>query len=145
MGPYLIKKIHSKIGLSPMIVFGVMLIAMMPIALAFNPYFYVIVVANALAIIGSAITGTAHGLLAQKILNPQEAKMYFTGISILGSILFIIFVPLGALYANAMGMTALFKLMAAVLFFVITPLNFIVVILFTRKKVAPRTSPTLVV
>lgn len=137
IGPYITKRIHMHVGLSPMIVFGTMLIAMMPLAIAFNPAFYIIVLGNAISIIGSSITGTAQGLLAQRILDKREIIMYFTSMGVLASLMFLIIIPLGALYTQFAGMTSFFKMMVFLILFVITPLNFLIVILVTRRP-APK-------
>ncbi|MFH1211546.1 MAG: hypothetical protein V1659_01305 [Candidatus Woesearchaeota archaeon] len=140
IGPYLTKKLHSSVGISPMIVFGTMLIAMMPISLAFNPGFFVILLASAISIIGSAIAGVAQGLLAERILSQNETKMFFSATSLLTAVFFLVLIPAGAFFTQHYGMASLFKIIVAVLLFIVTPLNFIVVVLLTKTAKQAKTT-----
>jgi MFS family permease len=133
-GPYITRKVNKHIGLAPMLVFGTLLIAMMPLAAAYNPHLFSLGLANSLSIIGSAIVGAAQGLLAHKLLSGKERKLYFASLSMMVIIPFVVLIPVGAFFANFFGMRFIFQVIAFSLVFVVAPLYFILVTLANKRR-----------
>lgn len=131
-GPWLSRKLNKSIGYSPMLVFGTLLIALMPAAAAWNPNLYAVGLANTLSIVGAATLGFAQGLLARKVLKSEEREMFYANSAALMTIPFIIFIPLGAWLAHQFGLALLFKAIVALLVF--AALLFVVLVAFANKK-----------
>ncbi len=120
-------------GLAPTLVFGTLLSALMPLALAYNPNLVAIGIANALSVIGASILGVSQGMLARKLLHDDEREVYFNISSLAGVIPFAIMIPLGSYYAQLQGLTALFKVLAFLLIIVVAPL-YIALVWMGRKN-----------
>jgi hypothetical protein len=134
LGPWVTTKVNKSIGYTPMLVFGTMLIAMMPFFAAWQPNIYALGLANALSVIGAAIVGVAQGLLARKLLKEEERKLYFANLSFMITIPFIILLPLGAWIAQTYGLIILFKILVCILIGLVVPLYFILVALAEKRK-----------
>lgn len=133
-GPIFTKFFQQKIGLAPMFVFGSLLIAMMPLVLIFNQYFYAVVAAATFTILGSGILGVAQSMLAHKLLFEHERKVFFQSLGMFITLPFIVLVPLGAYIAQSFGFIALFKVIAITLLFVVAPLYFVLVIISNKRR-----------
>ncbi len=135
LGSSVTQFVQRQAGLAPMFVFGTLLMAMMPLALLYNPHFYAVVLAASLAVLGSSILGVAQGLLTNKLLGPSEKKTFYTSLKTLSAIPFLILVIAGAYLAQIGGMpfTLLLKSLAVLLVGIVTPLYFWLVIT-SRKK-----------
>jgi len=136
LGPWLTRKLKRHIGVSPMLVFGTLLSAMLPLSLSFNPIFPVIIVASALSIIGSSILGMAHTFFAKSLLSVDERQIYFSFIGFVLVIPLIIFVPLMSYFAQ-LDLTLLFKIITGVLVLLATPIYFSMVLLFEKHTGEP--------
>ncbi len=133
LGPTFTKAAQRHIGLSPMLVFGTLLMSLMPLAIAINPSLTTIIVANSLSIIGATIVGTANGLFARKLLNEKHRKLYFSSVSFFSTLPFIVLIPLGAWYAN-INLTNFYYLLAGVLVAVVMPIFFILVLISEKNN-----------
>ncbi|MEM4261074.1 MAG: MFS transporter [Candidatus Woesearchaeota archaeon] len=131
-GPWITKQISKYVGEAPMLVFGTLLLSLLPFVIAFNPNLIAIAVANIFSIIGSAILGMAQGLLALRLLSNKERKMYFSALSLVIIIPFILLVPLGAYIAEAVGIQTLYAVVGFTLVAVVVPLYFIMVLVTTK-------------
>ncbi|MFH1072227.1 MAG: MFS transporter [Nanoarchaeota archaeon] len=134
IAPFFTKKIEKLIGLSPMIVFGALLMAFMPFTLAYNPNLNAIGLANAVSTLGAVIVGVSLGLLAKTLMSEQERKMYYSAISIISIIPFLVLIPLGAYVAQTLGLTQFFVLLSVIIAIIIMPLSFILVYLSSKEK-----------
>ncbi|MBN1275840.1 MFS transporter [Candidatus Woesearchaeota archaeon] len=132
-GPWITARVHRSIGYSPMLVFGTMLVAIMPAVAAWNPDFYALGVANAVSIVGSGIVGASQGLLARKLLREEERKLYFASLSAMVVVPFLLLLPLGAWVAEMVGLQVLFKVLVVVLM-VVAVLYIILVGLANRRR-----------
>jgi hypothetical protein len=115
-------------------VFGTLLLAIMPLVAVYNPNFVSITLANALSVIGAAILGMGQGLLIRKILNEEQRKLYYAALSIAVIIPFIILIPIGSWIAQAAGLIALFKVLALILLAIAAPIYFILVIFANKQR-----------
>jgi len=134
LGPSFSKLLNNKVGLAPTLVFGTLLIAMMPLVSAYNPHFMSITAANALSVLGSAIIGTGQGLLVRKLLNETQRKLFFASLSITVIIPFIILIPIGSWIAQTIGLIVLFKILALVLLVVAAPIYFLLVVFANKLR-----------
>ncbi len=120
IGPLLTKHIHKAIGLTPMLVFGTWLMAFLPVTAVFNPNLLAIGVAVSFSILGNVIVGMAHGLLAHKILSEHDRQTYFASVSLATVIPFLVFIPLGAWWAQTHSLQSVFLNMGLILLVVVT-------------------------
>ncbi len=133
-GPWFTKKLQKSIGLSPMLVFGTLLTAILPLTLVYNAYFLAVAVALVCSVIGAAIVGVAQGLLARKLMDEATRKKYFMSLGLLVSGPYLVLIPLGALLAYMLGMEALFLLVGLGLAIVVAPLYFILVAMANKQR-----------
>jgi len=134
LGPAISKYLNTKVGLAPALVFGSLLLALMPLVSAFNPQFMNVAAANALSILGAAILGVGQGLLVRKLLSEEHRKLFFAALSVMVIIPFIILVPAGAWLAQTYGLTLLFKVLAFILIVVVAPIYFILVLMANKAR-----------
>lgn len=134
LGPTFSKYLNKKVGLAPTLVFGTLLLAMMPLISAYNPHFMSVSIANALSVLGAAILGMGQGLLIRKILPEQQRKLYFAALSIAVIVPFIILIPLGSWIAQAFSLALLFKILALILLVLAAPIYFILVIMANKLR-----------
>jgi hypothetical protein len=132
LGPAFSKYLNKKVGLAPTMVFGTLLLAMMPLVAAYNPHFISITLANAFSVLGAVILGMGQGLLVRKLLSEEQRKLYFAALSIAVIIPFIILIPIGSWLAQAYGLLVLFKILSLVLLAIAAPIYFLLVI-FANK------------
>lgn len=132
--PLFTKKIEKLVGLTPMLVFGIVLMALMPYTLAYNPYLPAVIIANAFSVAGAVIVGIAMGLLARHLMTEKERKYYYAGLSIASITPFIIIIPIGSYLAQELGLSIFFVGISAFITFVIMPMAFILVYLSTKNK-----------
>jgi MFS family permease len=134
LGPAFSASLNKKVGLAPTLVFGTLLVAMMPLVAAYNPHFMSITLANAFSVLGAAILGTSQGLLIRKLLSEEQRKIYFAALSTLVIIPFIILIPIGSWVAQAYGLVALFKILALILLALGAPLYFALVVMANKLR-----------
>ncbi len=134
IGPAITKFISRHIGEAPMLVFGTLLIALLYLVLAFNPNILAIGAGIALATIGSAIIGVAHGLMALKLLSEEDRKIYFSSLSLISVLPFIILIPIGAFAAQYLGLQNLFLGLGAILTVIVAPLYFFIVLMSNKAE-----------
>jgi len=135
IGPSFANFFRKKLGLSPLFVFGTLLLAMLPLTLVYNPHFLTIFFANSFAVIGASILGVAQGLLSSNLLNDYERKIYFHSLGIASIFPFLIMVPLGALFGHFFGLELLFKLILIILILIVVPINFKLVMMSQKQKI----------
>jgi hypothetical protein len=128
-GTLLSKTFSKSLGEAPMLVFGTLLIALLPITLYFNPHLYSIGLATALSVVGGAIVGVAQGLIGDRLMKEDEFQKYFSSIGVVSIIPLMVLVTIGAWIANSVGLSILFLIIAIMLVFVIMPLYFTIVLI----------------
>ncbi|MBU0471677.1 MAG: hypothetical protein KKF65_03565 [Nanoarchaeota archaeon] len=132
IGPWFTKNLRHHIGVSPMLVFGTLLTAMLPLSLAYNPNLIVVAVATALSIVGSSILGMAQSFFTSKLLSESDRQTYFSFIGVAVSIPIFLLSLVGAFLAQTFGLVSLFKILIFLTVFVATPLYFLIVLLYER-------------
>lgn len=128
-GTVLTKKFAKALGEAPMLVFGTLLMALLPVTLYFNPNLYSISLAMALSVIGGAIVGVAQGLIAERLMNEKEITQYFSSLGFVSILPVMLLVPIGAAIAQAISLQMLFLILALILGAIVMPLYFIIVII----------------
>jgi len=134
LGPAFSKYLNKKVGLAPTLVFGTLLLAIMPLVSAYNPHFMSISIANTLSVLGAAILGMSQGLLVRKLLTEHLRKLYFATLSIGVIIPFIILIPIGSWLAQTYGLILLFKALALILLVLVAPIYFLLVIFANKQR-----------
>lgn len=134
LGPLFTKFLHKHTGLTPMFVFGSLLIAILPLTIVLNQHFFAVLAAASCAVIGSSILGVAQALIARKILPPSLRRVFFHSIELLLVIPFLILVPIGAFIAWYWSFNILFITMVVALLAVVVPLYLILVLKTHRKR-----------
>lgn len=133
------KMLSKQYGNIPSLVFGTMLIAILPLTMWLRPNLISISMAMVCAVVGGAIVGLATGLLLSNYVDHEMRNWYFQSYTLLICIAYIIFIPIAALFAQygslgAIGsLQALFGIMGGLLIIVVVPMYFSM--LFIEKKV----------
>ena len=133
--PIIIKHNTKESGKFPMLIFGTMLMAIMPLTYYYNPNLLSIGLGTILGVIGSAIVGIAQGLLAGEIIHHELRESYFRMHSLITVIPYLITIPLGAYFAQNYGLGKLFLVLGLLLVGFVVPLYFIVMVIFERKNI----------
>ncbi len=128
-GSVLTKKFARYLGEAPMLVFGTLLMALLPFTLFFNPNLYSISLAVAVSIIGGTIVGIAQGLIAERLLNENDIKRYFSSLGFVSIIPVFLIVSVGAVIAQVISLETLFLILAIVLAGIVMPIYFIIVMI----------------
>jgi MFS family permease len=134
-GTMLSKAFAKSLGEAPMLVFGTLLVALLPLTMFFNPNLYAIGLATALSIIGGAVVGVAQGLIAERLMNEKEQSTYFSGLGFVSIIPTLIVVTIGAFVAQLFSLQILFLALGAVLACVVMPVYFILVLIVQSEYV----------
>ncbi len=133
-GGWFTKKVQQHTGLAPTLVFGTLLLALLPLTITYNPNLVAITLASAFSVIGAAILGVSQGLLTYKLLRSDERKVYFSSVSLATLPAVIVLTPFGAYLAQVEGLTALFKVVGFSLVFLVAPLYVALVLITSKDK-----------
>jgi MFS family permease len=141
-GTILTKTFAKSLGEAPMLVFGTLLVALLPLTMFFNPNLYAIGLATALSVIGGAVVGVAQGLIAERLMTDKEQSTYFSGLGFVSILPTFILVTIGAIIAQFFSLQTLFLGLGIILAGVVMPLYFILVLIlqaeYTKEKSAMR-------
>jgi len=132
-GTMLTKAFAKSLGEAPMLVFGTLLIALLPLTLYYNPNLYAIGLATALSVIGGAVVGVAQGLIAERLMSEKEQSTYFSGLGFVSIIPTFILVAIGAIIAQMYTLQTLFLVLGIALGAVVMPLYFILVLMIDAE------------
>lgn len=133
-GPLITRKIHKSIGLTPMLAFGTLLTAILPLAMVFNPNLGSVALAQAVSVVGAAILGVAQGMLASKLMHPTIRKKYFETISLALVIPYLILIPIGAWITQTYGFEAIFRIAGYGLLFIVAPIYVLLVMISEKMR-----------
>lgn len=122
-------------GKVPMLVFGTLLIALMPLTFHFNPNLIAIIIATIAGVIGNSIVGVARGMLAVEYLTQKEQQAYFRTGGVLTTLPYLIFFPIGAYIAQFMSLSTLFLILAITLLVTAFPIYFMIILKNPTKKI----------
>lgn len=129
VGSMLTKKFAKSLGEAPMLVFGTLLISLMPFTMFFNPKLYAIALAAALSVVGGVIVGIAQGLLAERLMNESELRVFFSSMGFVSIIPILAIGALGAIIAQALGLQQLFFYLGTSLALIVMPVYFVIVLI----------------
>jgi len=132
IGPYITRSVQLKIGEGPMLVFGTLLVAMLPLTIYSNANLLAIGFSTAISIIGAALLGTAQGLFMRKLLPKEELSKYFSSLGVVSIIPILILVPIAAWLTQMLGIQMVMLFAGLLIACIAMPLYFIIVVL-TRK------------
>lgn len=121
--PLIAKMLSKKYGNVPLLVFGTVLIALLPLSY-YRPTLTTIAMATVCGIIGSAIVGLATGLLISNRLPEAERELYYSSYSLLVVVPYLVLFPLGAYLADLYALGPSFFLTLALSLLIPTVLYF---------------------
>jgi len=133
--PFIARKNSREYGKFPMLVFGTLLMAIMPLTYYYNPNLVSISIGTLIGFIGAAIVGVSHGLLISDLMPENKRKIYFSAYGILITIPYIIMIPTGAYIAQIYGLKTLFLLLGLILTLVVVPLYLLILIIHKKEKI----------
>jgi len=133
--PFIARKNSREYGKFPMLVFGTLLMAIMPLTYYYNPNLISISIGTLIGFIGAAIVGVSHGFLTIDIMSEKERKAYFSTYSLLIIIPYLIIIPIGAYAAQVYGLRALFLILGLILALVVVPLYFLIIAIHKKEKI----------
>ena len=134
VGPVVTQYNSRAYGKFPMLVFGTLLMAIMPLTFFYNPTLLAIALATFLSTIGASICGVAYGLLIGELIHEDYKKPFVRLSGILTILPYLLFVPLGAYFAQEMGLPDLFLLLGLILAVAVMPLYFLIILLYNLRK-----------
>jgi MFS family permease len=129
----LTKKFSKSLGEAPMLVFGTLLVALLPLTLYLNPNLYAIGLATALSVIGGAVVGVAQGLIAERLMDDKEINSYFTTLGFISIIPTLVLVIIGAIIAQTYTLQTLFLILGIILAAIVMPIYFILVLIIDAE------------
>lgn len=132
---YVTQKMAQDYGKVPMLVFGTLLIALMPLTFYVNPNLIAIIIATTAGVIGNSIVGVARGLLSVEYLTQAEQQSYYRTGGLVSTLPYILLFPIGAYIAHAYGMGILFLTLSITLLVTAFPIYFLIVLKNPTKKI----------
>ncbi|MBW2970553.1 MFS transporter [Candidatus Woesearchaeota archaeon] len=132
--PQLTRRHSKQYGNFPMLIFGTMLMAIMPLSYYYNPNLVSIAMGTIAGVIGGVIAGVAHSLLAKDLVPQRLQESYFGMSSLIAIIPYIIIIPIAAHTVANIGLEKLFLVLALTLVAVVVPLYFVLMIRFEKKR-----------
>ncbi|MBW3004193.1 MFS transporter [Candidatus Woesearchaeota archaeon] len=132
MSPGIARNLSKRYGKIPMLVFGTVLLSIMPFTFYYNPTIFTIAAGTVLSIIGSSLVGLATGLMLSDLVHKKERKIYYSTFSLIMTVPYIITVPIGAWFAQNFGARVLFFYLGLILLIIVAPLYFI--LLFIKRE-----------
>ncbi|MFH1850077.1 MAG: hypothetical protein ABH879_07910 [archaeon] len=135
IGPSLSHKNSKAYGKFPMLVFGTLLVSIMPFTLYYNPSLMPIAMASILAVIGGSMAGFARGLLTMDLIPERHRRDYFKLSGIIATIPYLIAIPIGAYVAQVHNLRTLFLILGMILALIVVPLYFLIILLHHNKRV----------
>jgi hypothetical protein len=124
IGPQLARTLTKIFGETPMLVFGVFLLAIFPLAIYFNVSYYAIIIANAVSILGASIISVVQSFVIGNSLSEEERKTYFSVITPLISIIMPILIILLTGIIYIIGFRELFLIIALLELIFVVPFYF---------------------
>ncbi len=133
--PVIARKNAKEYGKFPMLVFGTLLMAIMPLTYYYNPNLVSISIGTLIGFIGAAIIGVSHGLLIIDLMSENERKIYFSTYNLLVIIPYLVIIPIGAYAAQVYGPRTLFLILGLILAFIVVPLYFLIIVMHKKEKI----------
>ncbi len=133
LGSFITQQNAKEYGKFPMLTFGTVLIALLPLTYWYNASVVPMAMATMLGMIGANIVGIARSILTVELLKESERKEFFKVSSVLTTLPYVFFIPAGALIAQKYGLQALFLILGLSLLVVVMPLYFAIVITYNKK------------
>lgn len=133
-GPFFTQVLHRSTGLAPMLVFGTLLAAILPLAIVYKPYVWTFAAALCLHVIGMAIVGVGQSMLAQKIMDEETRRSYFQAQSAVIVIPYLVLIPLVGITAHLLPLHTLLLIAAGGFIGVAMPLYLILVVIGQHQR-----------
>lgn len=134
LGPYISGRMSRNFGVVPLFVFGTLLMALLPFVIIHNNYFPAVVAANMLSVLGAAMIGSGHNIVAVRLLNEKDRESYYTSAGVVSLIPFMFIVGILSFLAQQKGLLELFNFVWIGIIACLFPLYFMVVLWISGKK-----------
>ena len=134
VGPVVTQYNSRAYGKFPMLVFGTLLMAIMPLTFYYNATLLAIALATFLSTIGASICGVAYGMLIGELIHEDYKKPFIKLSGVLTILPYLLFVPLGAYFAQEIGLPLFFLLLGLILALAVMPLYFLIILLYNLRK-----------
>lgn len=113
---YFITKINSRVYKKfPILIFGVVMLAFMPLSFFFTPNLIFITVGTIMGVIGSSVVGVTNSMLAIDLISHELRQAYFSFINLASIPFLLVIVPVLSYVAQAYSLSALFISLAVIL------------------------------
>jgi hypothetical protein len=128
IGPSIARSFTKIFGETPMLIFGVFLVAIFPISIYFNISYSGLIIAHAVSVIGASILSIVQSFLINNSLNEEEKKTYFSAITPLIAMIMPFIIILLTLLVYVIGFKEIFLVTAILILLLVTPFYFSLVI-----------------
>jgi len=132
LSPKIARTLSLRYGNVPMLVFGTLLLSIMPFTFYFNPSIFSIAAGTAISVIGSSLVGLGTALSISNLINKKDRKIYYAIFSLIVTIPYLISIPVGAWFTEIYGARILFFYLGIILSLIVTPLY--VSLLFIKRE-----------
>lgn len=135
IGPSIARSFTKIFGQTPMLIFGVFLIAIFPLSIFFNVSYYALIIAHAISIIGASILSIVQSFILHNTLNEEEKKTYFSAITPMIAVIMPILIMLMTAIIFIFSFKQLFLIIAILILILVVPFYFRLVMKANKKHV----------
>ncbi|MCF7865983.1 hypothetical protein K9L67_05450 [Candidatus Woesearchaeota archaeon] len=133
-GPLSASKLNKYFGLSPLLVFASLLSALFPFAIIYNGFLPAIFVAAILGVFGASIVGYAQSMIASKLLNDYERRIFYSYSSLIMVVPYLLLsLLILVLFGFSEDYFLLFKVVMFGIVFICMPL-FLLLVFWSRNR-----------
>jgi hypothetical protein len=133
LAPSLTRMNALRYGNFPLLVFGTLLMAIMPLSYYYKPNLLSIAIGTLVGICGAAVVGTAQGLLTMDLLKDEERMRFFRFNAAATVLPYVIGIPMASWLLQIVGMQKFFLALSLTLCLVVAPLYFGIVLMQHKK------------
>ncbi|MBN1156084.1 MFS transporter [Candidatus Woesearchaeota archaeon] len=134
VGSFITKKNAREYGKFPMLTFGTLLVAIMPLTFFYNTTLIAMSMATILGVVGSTIVGISRGILTVELIPERKRAAFFKASTVLMTLPYVLAIPIGALIAQHAGIRILFLVLAITMIVIVVPLYFAIVLMHHKKR-----------
>ncbi|MCF7871474.1 hypothetical protein K9L97_00385 [Candidatus Woesearchaeota archaeon] len=126
-GPIIASRFNKYLGLSPLLVFGSVLVSFFPLALSMNSFLPALVLANLFSIFGASMLGGGNSLLASRYLNSFDRKLFYSFSSLIILIPFFVLTSVLFFMGSRVGYLDFFRIIGVGVLVFCIPIYFLLV------------------
>jgi len=133
IGPGIARSFAKIFGQTPMLIFGVFLIAIFPLSIFFNVSYYALIIAHGISVIGASILSIVQSFILHNTLNEEEKKTYFSAITPMIAVIMPILIMLMTAIIFIFSFKQLFLVITVLILVLVVPFYFRLVIKAHKK------------